>query len=319
MKEKVLIFQDFPDDVKEIVKSYNNNKYELIYWRQCDEKEQAIKTSKYFLITGTKIGEDIIKMSESLRLIQRIGVGLDNIDVEKTKEKGIFVCNTPGGNQHSVAEFTIASILNLYRKLTILDRTTKEGRWQKWDYRLSSFEMKGKTHGFIGMGGTGKETAAISRAFGTNIIYYSRTRLPEHVEGDFDAVYLGLDEVLKESDILSIHIPLTSHTVNLIGEKELSQMKKDAILINVSRGGIVDEKALYKAISNKSIGGAAIDTFVTEPVDKANPLLCFDNVIATPHIAGATKESLEFMIDISFKNFDLVEENKKPEYIVNDF
>jgi lactate dehydrogenase-like 2-hydroxyacid dehydrogenase len=281
------------------------------------EKAKALAQSEYFLVATARITGDMMKKATRLRMVQKTGVGCDNIDIKTAAELNIPVCNTPGGNSTAVAELTIAFILNLYRKLNILDRATKNGKWYMWEYRLQSFEMKGKTHGIIGMGNIGKATARLSQAFGTKIIYYDKYRLKEDEEKALNVTYMEMDDLLKNSDIVSIHIPLLPETEGLIGERELALMKKNAILINVSRGKIVDEKALAKALKEKRISGAGIDTWANEPVDKDNPLLKFDNVIATPHIGAGTRDTLSNILEMCFKNFSIVESGGDPQYVVN--
>ncbi|RKL63567.1 hypothetical protein DXT63_06170 [Thermoanaerobacteraceae bacterium SP2] len=319
MASKVLYFDSVYPEFKEMLQMQNSQDFELLYWTEMNELEKAdaLAESEYFLVATTKITGDMMKKAAHLRMVQKTGIGYDNIDIKAAAELNIPVCNTPGGNSTGVAELTIAFILNLYRKLNVLDRATKNGEWHMWDYRLQSFELKGKTHGLIGFGNIGKATARLSQAFGTKVIYYDKLRLKEKDEKALNVTYMEMDDVLKNSDIVSIHIPLLPETEGLIGERELALMKSNAILINVSRGKIVNEEALAKALENKTISGAGIDTWANEPVNKDNPLLKFDNVIATPHVGAGTKDTLANILDMCFRNFSAVENGQDPKYVVN--
>jgi len=279
----VLYFDKVFPAFKDLLETHNSDGFKLVYWYEMSEseREDALQEAEYFLVATIKITQEMIKKASNLKLVQKTGIGVDNIDLEAARELNIPVCNTPGGNAAGVAELTIGMILSLYRKLNILDKATKNGEWLMWEYRPSSYEMNGKTHGFIGFGNIGRETAKRSQAFGTKIVYYDKFRLPVDKEKELEVTYMELDEVLKNSDIISIHIPLLPETRGLISKRELSLMKPSAILVNVSRGNIVDEAALAEALQNNAIAGAGIDVWASEPVNKKNPLLKFDNVVAT--------------------------------------
>jgi D-3-phosphoglycerate dehydrogenase len=172
-----------------------------------------------------------------------------------------------------------------------LDQATKNGEWLMWAYRAYSYEIKGKTHGIVGFGHTGRETARLSRAFGSSILYYSSHQAPPTLEAELEARYVPLDELLCKSDIVSIHVPLAPQTVNLIDKTKLALMKEKAILVNVSRGNVVNEIDLYEALVGKQLLGAAMDVWAQEPVPAGNPLLNLDNVIALPHVGGGTVDA----------------------------
>jgi phosphoglycerate dehydrogenase-like enzyme len=180
------------------------------------------------------------------------------------------------------------------------------------------YEMEGKTHGFIGFGNIGREAAKRSKVFGTNIIYYDKFRASKEHEEQLGASYLSLEEVLKQSDIISLHIPLIEETKGLIGEKELSLMKNSAVIVNVSRGGTIQEKALYEALKSGIIAGATVDVCESEPTNPDNPLLKLDNVIASPHIGAGTRDTLNRVLDIAFTNIKNVDDGQTPKFVVND-
>lgn len=319
MTVNVIYFDKVFPELKVLLESYYDRE-QLSYWYELDneQKEKALSTASCFLVGPYLITEELIRKAPNLKLIQKSGIGVDNINVRVAKELGIPVCNTPGGNATAVSELTIAMILNLYRKINIIDNATKSGEWQMWEHRPSSFEMSGKTHGFIGFGNIGRETAKRSKAFGTNIIYYDKYRASTEVEKDFDARFMSIDEVLENADIVSVHVPLLPETKHLISNREFSLMKSNAILINVSRGNVVDEEALLDALTNKVIRGAGLDVWSSEPINPNNPLLKLDNIIATPHIGAGTRETLQNVLRMAFHNIKKVRNGEKPDFIVNE-
>ncbi|MDI3533979.1 MAG: hypothetical protein PWQ82_344 [Thermosediminibacterales bacterium] len=319
MSSKLIYFNKVTPALKKILESNDSRGMQIFYWHEIPEGERknVLKEADYFLVATEKITKEMLQSAPKLKMVQKTGVGVDNIDIKTAKELGIPVCKTPGANAISVAELTIGMILSLYRKLNLLDKATKNGQWLMWEHRLTSYEVYGKTHGFIGFGKIGKETAKRSKALGTKIIYYDKIRADEEFENSLDAKYMELDEVLKNADIVSLHVPLLPETEGLIGKRELSLMKPTAILINVSRGKIVDENALAEALANNVIAGAGIDAWSSEPVERDNPLLAFDNVVATPHIGAGTKDALNRVLSMAFQNIALVEKGKTPMYVVN--
>lgn len=233
--------------------------------------------------SATKVRKEIIDAAENLRVIIRGGVGLDNIDVEYAKGRGIKVLNTPAASSISVAELAIGFMFALSRHIVTGTITLREGKWEK--KKLKGFELYGKTLGIIGIGRIGREVAKRALALGMKVIAYD----PYVKEIDMDVEMVDLDSLLEKSDYVTLHLPLTDQTRHMIGEKELSKMKPTAYLINCARGGIVDETALYNALKEGKIAGAAFDVFETEPPGE-NPLFTLPNFICTPHIGASTKE-----------------------------
>ncbi|MDM5340444.1 2-hydroxyacid dehydrogenase [Fictibacillus enclensis] len=294
--------------------------FKLLFWHDLDEneREQYLPQADYLIVATEKLGEEILSRAKNAKLIQKTGIGVDNIDLEAAKKYAIPVANTPGANSSGVAELTILLILALYRKLPLLNSETKKGNWLMWELRPYSYEMEGKTHGFIGFGNIGRETAKRSKVFGTNIVYFDQYRLNPEIEEELQAEYWPLERVLSGSDIISLHLPLLTETKGLIGKKQLSMMKENAVLINVSRGGIVDEGELYQALHSNTIAGAGIDVWEKEPVGMDNPLFTLKNVIATPHIGAGTRDTLNRVLSTAFQNATRVEQGYQPNHLVLD-
>lgn len=290
-------------EMKALLLSQKPAELEVIFWDELGEAKKLEKLAHAdALLTATYIVDDaFMARAPKLKIVQKIGVGTDNIDSIAAGKRGISVSNVPGGNANSVAELTIGLMLDVYRKITLLDKETRSGQWSMWKYRSCSYELKGKIHGIIGFGDIGKRVAELSNAFGTSLLYYSRNRAAIEVEKRYEVTYSALDELLKKADIVSIHLPLNLATKNLINAEKLALMKPNSILINLGRGHVVNELDLYEVLKNGHLFGAGIDVWADEPVGAGNPLLTLDNVVATPHVGGGTADAALNIFNISFK------------------
>lgn len=232
------------------------------------------------------ISEAVLQAASRLKIIAKHGAGVDNIDIPAATKRGIPVVSAAGANSDAVADLTIGLFLALARTIPVADRSVKEGKWP----RLVGVQLNGKVLGIIGLGKIGRKVARRATGFNMKTLIYDVVK-DEAFASQWGISYVALEELLRQADFISIHIPLDPATRGLIGEKELSLMKKDAFLVNVSRGSIVDEEALHQALKEGRIRGAALDVFAQEP-PAGNPLLKLDNVISTPHMAGYTREAL---------------------------
>lgn len=238
--------------------------------------------------SATKVTPEVIEAGKKLKLIARAGVGLDNVDVEAAQAKNITVKNTPGANAISVAELTMGLLLAFMRSIPRGAYGIREGKWEKKE--LKGGEIFGKTIGLIGFGAIGKEVAKRALAFGMKVLAYD----PYVQSTDLEVTVVdSLEELLRESDVISLHIPLTPKTKHIIGEKEISLMKDGVIIINASRGGTIDEQALYNGLISGKVLGAVVDVFEVEPPsdELRRKLIGLDNVICTPHIGASTAEA----------------------------
>lgn len=319
--QSILYFDSMTADMKGLLHSRMPEGYELMFWDECDDtsKEKVLEQADYLMATVFPVTGNLIAKAKSARHIQKCGVGLDNIDLEAAAARGISVSNIPGCNAVCVAELTLMLILSLYRKLPYANSRTKQGEWLTWALRPDSYEMKGKTHGLIGMGYVGWETAKRSKAMGTDILYYDQRPLPEEKERELGARFTGLEELLANSDIVSLHVPLLPATRHLINRQRLQMMKQNAVLINVARGGVVDEAALYDALVAGEIKGAALDVWEQEPVRADHPLLQLEQVVATPHIGGGTRDTLIHVYTQAFANIERVDQGLEPYFVGNSY
>ena len=252
---------------------------------------EALKDCEGLIVRSeTKVTADILDAANTLRVIGRAGVGVDNIDVSAATIRGVVVMNAPDGNTITTAEHTVAMLVSLARSIPQASSSLKAGRWDR--KKFIGVELQGKTLGIVGLGRIGRVVASRARAMGMLIVAYDPFIAPEQAR-DLEIELAPLDEVFSRADFLTVHTPLTSETRGLIGRDALSKMKQGARIINCARGGLIDEDALYEAITNGSIAGAALDVFSEEPPPADHKLLHLDQVIVTPHLGASTKEAQE--------------------------
>lgn len=234
--------------------------------------------------SGTTLTSDILEHAKELKIIARCGVGVDNIDLSYAKNNNILVTNSPAANLISVVELTVALIINASRKITLADKHVKSSDWNR--SKFLGIELYGKTLGIIGFGKAGKLVSERMKAFGMSVVFYD----PFISDWEGEEQSLELDELLKVSDVVSVHVVKTKETENLLSEEKLSLLKESAILVNTSRGGVIDEKYLVELLKNNKLFGAGLDVFETEPPLNVNE---FDkiNLVTTPHIGASTAEA----------------------------
>ena len=288
---KVLISDGLAREGVEILDGFKN--FELLI-NDKTSKEELLKIVDQFdgiiVRSATKITPEIIKAGKKLKVIVRAGTGYDNINIEECNKNGIVVLITPLGNSNAVVELTIGLMLNFARNIYKANSSMREGKWDK--NILKGSELRGKTVGIIGLGNIGAAVVKKCQAFNMSVIAFDRF-VPKKRGQDLGVELLdNFDDFLAQSDYITIHVPLTAQTKDLISYSEMEKMKSTAIIVNVARGGVVNEKALYDALKNNKIGGACIDVFSKEPVDpKDAPFIGLENCIATPHLGASTFEA----------------------------
>ncbi|KYH36886.1 MAG: glyoxylate reductase [Candidatus Bathyarchaeota archaeon B23] len=265
-----------------------------------------------------KIDTRIIEGGERLKVVSNYAVGYDNIDVETATKKGIYVTNTPGVLTETTADLAWAILMAIARRVAEADRYVRGGKWvHAWGPKMMlGIDVHSKTLGIVGLGRIGSAVARRAKGFNMKVIYYDIFRR-EDLEKELGLEFKPLDELLSKADFITLHVPLTKDTYHLIGEREFSLMKRTAFLINTSRGAVVDEKALYKALKGRRITGAALDVFEKEPIDPDNPLLELDNVVLTPHIGSASIETRKKMAMMAAENLVSVLRGEEPPNLVN--
>ena len=239
-----------------------------------------------------RVDAEFLASGRLLKVVSQLGVGVDNVDLAEATRRGVLIGNTPGVLAKATADIGFALLMSAARRVSESERWLRAGNW-KIQYHPMFWlgqEIHGSTLGIIGLGQIGLEMAKRARGFDMNVLYYSRTRKPE-MEAQHGVRYVGPEELLAQSDFVSLHVPLTTETRHYIGERELRQMKPTAILINVARGAVVEPKALYIALKEGWIRAAATDVTDPEPINPEDPLLSLDNLVVTPHIGSASEDS----------------------------
>ena len=267
-----------------------------------------------------RIDGPLLDAAPKLKVLSQVAVGLDNIDIPEATRRGILLGYTPGVLAKSTADLAFALLLAVARRVVESDKWVREGNWEISHHPMFwlGSEVNGSTLGVIGLGGIGTETAKRALGFDMKVLYHSRTRKRD-VEKEYGFRYASFKRILEESDFLSIHVPLTPKTQGFIGEKQLKSMKKSAILVNLSRGSVVDTEALYKSLTSGWIAGAGLDVFDPEPIPSDHPILGLDNVVILPHIGSASNRSRRDMHLLAARNLisglkgELMDECANPE------
>lgn len=261
-------------------------------WDRARLKDELARSHGLIVRSATTVDAELLACADQLRVIGRAGVGVDNIDLAAATARGIPVLNAPAGNTVSAAELTMALILALARRVVAADASLRSGEWKK--SRFAGIELRGKTLGLLGAGRIGGVVASRALGFRMKVLAYDPYLTKERAE-DLGVDVVGLEELLDRSDIVSLHLPRTPDTQGLVGAAELARMKPSAYLVNVARGGIVDEDALAHALQEGIIAGAAVDVFAEEPLPAAHPLRQAPNTILTPHLGASTAEAQELV------------------------
>jgi glyoxylate reductase len=253
----------------------------------------------------------------NIRVVSQLAVGYDNIDVAAASERGVLVCNTPGVLTDACADLTFALMLAHARRLFAGDRALRSGEWGEWSpvFMLSN-DLHGKTLGIVGLGAIGYAVAERAKGFKMALLYWSRSRKPE-AEAALGIQWRELDDLLRQSDYVSINLALSEETRGLIDDRRIALMKPSGVLVNTARGPIVDQDALYRALVEKRIGGAALDVFEQEPLPPDHPLLALENMVVSPHVGSATHETRTRMTDLAVDNLLAFLRGEQPPAPVN--
>ena len=317
MAKKVLVTREIPASGLSVLEPFDVT---VLYERppERDELLEAVHGVSGILSTATEKvdGEVMDAAGESLKVVANMAVGYDNVDVEAASERGVVVTNTPGVLDETTADVAFMLLLAAARRLGEGERLLRAGRWEWWGPKqLLGQDVWGKKLGIVGFGRIGQSVARRGKGFGMEIVYHNRSRNPE-AEKELDARYLELDELLETADLISIHTPLTDETRHLIGERELKKMKSSAVLVNTSRGPVVDEAALADALENRRIFAAGLDVYEAEP-DVHPKLLGLENVVLAPHIGSASVETRDRMAVLAAENIVAVLSGEEPKTPVN--
>ncbi|WP_121614418.1 2-hydroxyacid dehydrogenase [Mesobacillus foraminis] len=319
MKPKVYITRRIPLEIL----SQIEEKCDVRMWHEEDIpvprevlESEIVDVEGLFCLLTESIDIDLLGKAKNLRVISNMAVGYNNIDIQAAKQKGITVTNTPGVLTETTADLTFALLMATARRIVESSDYLRQGNWTTWSpMQLTGQDIYGATLGIIGMGRIGESLVKRAKGFDMEVLYYNRSRKLK-AEEKWGLNHVGLDELLQESDFVCILTPYTKETANLIGERELSLMKKTSILINTARGGIVDEEALYESLKNGGIWAAGLDVFADEPISLNHPLLTLPNLVTLPHIGSASINTRLKMAELAAENLILPLYDSTPKHVV---
>ena len=318
MATRILFAPKQADAVMEIARSLTPQGFELVVAEPGTPAfYEAAATAEFYLGLARQMGGEFFRSAPRLRLVQLISAGYDHVDVESARKAKVPVANNGGANAIAVAEHTIMLMLAVQKRLVRFHNDVIAGKWRAGDPAESRiYELAGKTLGIVGLGNIGKKVARRAAAFDMAVQYYDIARLTEDQEDALGARFVLLEELLRTSDVVSLHVPLTDATRRMLGARELGMMKRSAIVINTCRGPVVDEDALHRALAQGQIAGAGLDVFVDEPPAPNHPLLALPNVTLTPHSAGPTWENWTARFRNGFDNIQRVAAGDKPRWVI---
>ncbi|MGJ7911362.1 2-hydroxyacid dehydrogenase [Neobacillus sp. LXY-1] len=320
MRPYIFITRRIPETIIQSLKE----KFDVNMWKYEDipvPREiliaEAKKADALLTMLTESIDETILTAGRNLKVIANNAVGYDNVDVATATRKKIAVCNTPDVLTDTTADLTFALLMATSRRVVEAAEFVKQGKWQSWSpFLLAGQDVHHKTIGIVGMGKIGEAVAKRASGFEMQILYHNRTKKPK-VEQQLGAVYTTFDELIEKADFIVCLTPLTSETRHLFNRSVFKKMKPTAIFINASRGPVVDEQALFEALTAGDIAGAGLDVFEKEPISADHPLLRLPNIVALPHIGSATQETRQAMLQLCADNIEAILEGKQPKTLVN--
>jgi phosphoglycerate dehydrogenase-like enzyme len=318
MPTRILFAPRLPAPVLDLARSLTPQGYELVVADpNTPEFYQAAADAEFYLGLARHMGGEFFRSAPRLRLVQLISAGYDHVDVEAARKARVPVANNGGANAIAVAEHTLMLMLAVLKRLVRFHNDVVAGRWRVGDLgEVRVHELCGKTLGIVGLGNIGKKVARRAAAFDMSVQYYDIARLTEDQEDALGARFVLFDELLRTSDVVSLHVPLDDTTRNLLGARELGLMKPSAILVNTCRGPVVDEAALHRALAEGRIAGAGLDVMVDEPPAPDHPLFRLPNVTFTPHSAGPTWENWTARFRNAFDNIQRVAAGRPPLWVI---
>jgi phosphoglycerate dehydrogenase-like enzyme len=284
-----------------------------------EQQVEAVKDADFIMVFRANPTERILRSARKARLVQLLSAGYDRMNLKLLRELKIPCANNGGANSWAVADHAVLAMLSLYRRLAAADRAVREGRWNAAIDGMNTFEMANKVVGVLGFGNIGQKVARRVQAFDATVQYYDKFPLAPERERELKVKRVSLEELFRTSDIISCHAPLTNETRHVVNRERLATMKPTAIIVNTSRGPVVDEAALTEALQQKRIAGAGIDVFEKEPVDPGNPLLKLENVVVSPHSAGTTWDTWFRRADFAYKNMKRVWDGQAPQAVATDY
>lgn len=319
---RVVFIHGLPQRIVEAIISFNPAGFTttVVDGKSAGEQQvEAVKDADFIMAFRAKLTERILRSAKKARLVQILSAGYDSINLKLLRELGIPCANNGGANSRAVADHAVLAMLSLYRRLMAADRAVREGRWSAAIDGMNTFEMANKVVGVLGFGNIGQKVARRVQAFDAIVQYCDIAPLSPERERELKVKRVSLEELFRTSDVITCHTPLTRDTRHVVNRERLSMMKPTAVIINTSRGPVVDEVALTEALQHKRIAGAGLDVFEKEPVDPGNPLLKLENVVLSPHSAGTTWDTWFRRAEFAYQNMKRVWEGEPPQAVATDY
>jgi len=318
MAVKILVAPRQDDSILDIARSLTPPGFELVVADVgTPQFYEVAPEAEYYLGIARQMGGEFFRATPKLRLVQLLSAGYDRVDIEAARKAGVPVATNGGANAIAVSEHTILLMLAVYKRLVRYHNDVVAGKWRSPNLAEGRvYELSGKTLGIVGLGNIGKKVARRAAAFDMSVQYYDIARLSEDQEDALGARFVLLEELLRTSDVVSLHVPLTDATRNLLGAKEFALMKPTAILVNTCRGPVVDETALHRALTQGQIAGAGLDVLIEEPPPASHPIFSLPNVTLTPHSAGPTWENWTARFRNGFDNIQRVASGERPRWVI---
>ncbi|WP_085522689.1 2-hydroxyacid dehydrogenase [Tuberibacillus sp. Marseille-P3662] len=321
MDRKIYITRRLPDEIVAKLSKY----FLVEMWEKEDTpvprsilEEKVKEVDGLFCLLTEAIDRELLDQAKNLKVISNMAVGYNNIDINYATQKGIMVTNTPGVLTETTADLTFSLLMATSRRLLEADQFLRQGKWKTWSpFLLTGQDVFGSTLGIIGLGQIGKAVARRAKGFNMEVLYYNRSRKFD-AEQELGIHYTEFEDILRQSDFLCILVPFTKDTENLISRKQFSLMKDNAVLVNTSRGGVVNEDELYNALVNGDIWAAGLDVFNQEPTSIDHPLISLNNVITLPHIGSASYGTRMRMAYLNTENLIRSLAGDKPVHLVNE-
>lgn len=302
---KVVFLTGLPDSIVEVVLGYEPEGWMTSVVRgdtPLEDQRRAVADADFIMVYRAHLHDDVLRTAENVRVVQTLAAGYDSMNLRLMRELEVPCCNNGGANSLAVADHAVLLMLTLYKQLMAADRSVRAGSWSQPIDGSNTFEMTGKLVGILGLGNIGRQVAKRVQGFDARVQYFDLFPQSPEREKELNVTGVGLEELFATSDIVTCHTPLTPATHHIVSRSLISRMKRTAILINTSRGPVVDESALIDALAEGRIAGAGLDVFENEPVEPDNPLLTMDNVVVTPHSAGTTWDTWFRRAEFAYRN-----------------
>lgn len=312
---KVVFITGLSEEIVQVVTGHNPEGFETkVVYHDTTRPEQmrAVEDADFIMVYGARLDDEVLRSARGARMVQLLAAGYDSMNLPLLRDLEVPCCNNGGANSRAVADHAVLLMLTLYKRLLPAFESIRDGRWNAPIDGLNTFEMADKLVGILGIGNIGRQVARRVQGFDARVQYYDLFPLSEERERELDVARVSIDELFRASDIVTCHTPLTPDTRHLVSRKRIGTMKPAAVLINTSRGPVVDEEALIEALREGRIAGAGLDVFEKEPVDPSNPLLSMENVVVTPHSAGTTWDTWFRRAEFAYRNMKGVWEGAPP-------